>query len=373
MTEFCKHVAKSIPWSDSLVVRKVFSKWGLSLALTASLSGCFLDGPTTPSPVKPVFPFTARVYFSQSAGRVNQDTLEKEQIYYLDRATSSIHMFMPEFANANLTDALIRAKQRGVNVQVATNAASSSAAEFGRIRAAGIMGGTIQRSFNGKAWTDSTRYLVIDQRYVWLNTSNLTSNDQQQNDNSAIFFDLPALAANYIAMFNGQYGLATPAFPSIPSATVSPSANPDFTYAYVTPRLAPNDTIESEIVNEINQARTSVSFLGPELTSSRIADALGRSATRGITVKGVIEKDKAQASDSQYNALKAKGLDLRLDGNPQTMNQQLVIIDGRTLLVGSYALQPEAKNAQSLLKIRDDSAIAETYQTEFTRVYEAGQ
>lgn len=346
--------------------RSLIGSTGILLALTLSqtLTGCVDDLPTGPDPTRATLPFTARAYFSQAT-----QNLEHEQIYSIDRATESIYMFMPRFSSSAITQALIRAKQRGVSVQIASPASGTGTAEYNKLKAAGIPAKGITQKRNGKDWDDTHRYLVVDQRYVWLNSSDLTAADQTSNDNNALMFDLPALAAQFIRHFNSEYGMATPTFEEIASGGSTASTQP----AYATLRMAPNDEIEYMLSNEISRAKTSVRFLSPELTSNAITNALNNLAAKGVTVMGVIEKDNAAASEGQYTQINQKGGDIRLDSNPHAMKHSLIVIDGHTLITGSYALQSESKSSQSLLKVRYDNSLNLEYTNEFSRVFGQSQ
>lgn len=344
----------------NLFKRSLIGSLGLLFALTTPLTGCVDDLPTGPDPTRSTLPFTARAYFSQA----NQN-LEHEQIYSIDRATESIYVFMPRFSNGAITQALLRAKQRGVNVSIATPASGTGAAEYTKLRAAGIPAKGITQKRNGQDWDDTHRYMVVDQRYVWLNSSDLTAADQTNNDNNALMFDLPALAAQFIRHFNSEYGMATPTFEEIASGGSTASTQP----AYALLRMAPNDEIEYTLSSEIGRAKTSVRFLSPTLTSNSITNTLSSLAAKGVTVMGVVEKDNASASEGQYTQINDKGGDIRVDGNPHSMSHSVVIIDGHTIIVGSYALQSESKSSQSLLKIRYDNSLNLEYTNEFSRIF----
>lgn len=340
----------------------------LALALSATLTSCLEDLPNNPTPSKQVLPFTAKVYLSQTAGST-QGSPEQAQIDTIDRATTSIILSSFKISNAPIADALIRAHHRGVSVRVKADD-SGVGTEYHRLRTAGITIGTLNWSRNFKKFPSIHRYLVIDGRIVWVNSSDFAPNEMVQDDNNTLMLDQSTLAAHLTRHFDGQYdSAAAPTFTDIASGADSATVQPSM----ITTRMATRDRIEAFLEDQILGARKSIQFLSPELTSTRIADFLSRQAGKGISVKGVIEKDNESISGSQYSALKAKGIDIRLDGNAKTMNHRLLIIDDRMVVLGAFALQPDDKQSQSVFAVQYDTAILAAYGREFTRVFDLAQ
>jgi phosphatidylserine/phosphatidylglycerophosphate/cardiolipin synthase-like enzyme len=68
--------------------------------------------------------------------------------------------------------------------------------------------------------------------------------------------------------------------------------------------------------------------------------------------------------------MRQAGLDVRLDGLEGQMHHKVIIVDGRTVVTGSYNFTNGAEryNEENLLIIHDE-ALAEIYEAEFGRIY----
>jgi len=65
------------------------------------------------------------------------------------------------------------------------------------------------------------------------------------------------------------------------------------------------------------------------------------------------------------------GLDVLQDGNPYLMHHKVFIIDGQTVILGSFnfSQNAETENDENLLII-DDARIAQAFSAEFQKVYQ---
>lgn len=338
----------------------------LALGLLSGLSACFEDVPNTPNPDLPSVAFKSQVFFSRSAGGSTQNSLEHELIASIDKAETSVYVFFPELLNLAVADALIRAKARGVEVNVSTNSSTADTPAFHKLRAASVLVRTGTRFYNGKLLLDQHRYALIDKRYVWLGGHSLSEATQNRDDVSALLLDLPSLAQDFLIHNQGKYNAAHVDF-----GAISSQSNPELSanYSFLTPRISTHDDIEYDLSLEIARARSSIKFLTNEITSASIAEQLAKQVDKGVRVQGVIEKDKAMQTGSQYSWLLGHRVDLRPDANAGVMNHNVVIIDDRTVLLGSYGMLPENQNSQQMMKIENDGPILSAYRGEFERIY----
>ena len=74
---------------------------------------------------------------------------------------------------------------------------------------------------------------------------------------------------------------------------------------------------------------------------------------------------------TEYDRFKKAGLDVRLDGNPRNMHHKVFIIDGQTVVTGSYnfSANAEQSNDENTLIIYNEE-IAGQYLDEFERIFE---
>ena len=106
-------------------------------------------------------------------------------------------------------------------------------------------------------------------------------------------------------------------------------------------------------------------------TSDDIAQALKDSANRGVIVSGVFEESQYHSNTgTEYDNLRATGLDVRLDGNERNMHHKVFIVDGEVVITGSYnfSRSAEERNDENTLIIYSPELAAQ-YLAEFERVF----
>ncbi|MGC9162092.1 MAG: phospholipase D family protein [Thiomonas sp.] len=131
----------------------------------------------------------------------------------IDQARSSIHMAAYLLTSADVARALVRAKKRGVTVQVLLDwkanldeDARVARHAIGILRNAGIAVRTVDvyPIFHDK-------YLVIDRRTVQTGSFNYTYSAAHRNaENVLVVWNAPALAARYMADFEHNWALGRP-------------------------------------------------------------------------------------------------------------------------------------------------------------------
>ena len=77
---------------------------------------------------------------------------------------------------------------------------------------------------------------------------------------------------------------------------------------------------------------------------------------------------------TEYDAFRAAGLDVHLDGNSGQMHHKVMIIDDQIVIMGSYNFTASAEKAndENLIVIYNTD-IASQYLREFKRVYALAQ
>jgi phosphatidylserine/phosphatidylglycerophosphate/cardiolipin synthase-like enzyme len=134
--------------------------------------------------------------------------------------------------------------------------------------------------------------------------------------------------------------------------------------------FAPEDRVEEKIVTLLQGAKRSIRFMAFSFTDDGIGTAVRDKAKGGLAVQGVFEARGSETEYSEYEPMRRAGLDVLTDGNPYVMHHKVFILDGETVLTGSFNFTQSAdeSNDENLLVIHDP-AIAALYQAEFERVY----
>jgi phosphatidylserine/phosphatidylglycerophosphate/cardiolipin synthase-like enzyme len=150
----------------------------------------------------------------------------------------------------------------------------------------------------------------------------------------------------------------TPGFP----VWAAPAASACFT---------PGDNCTDRIVQEIDKSQSSILVQAFSFTSSPLAKALVRARERGVDVKVILDRKNFLEEFTQGERLLQAGIPILLDGEHQTAHNKVMILDGKTVITGSFNFTQaaEKKNAENVLILRDPDLVRSF--TENWKIHEA--
>ncbi len=283
----------------------------------------------------------------------------------IDRALRSVDIAVFDFDLPVITEALLRAHQRGLRVRLVVDAENLETPEVaaltGELQAAGI-----EITFDRRDAFMHNKFVVVDGRVTWTGSWNMTINDTFRNDNNMLRFDDARIAENYTRKFElllaGRGGPGNPAPLPSPDITIGP--------ARVVTLFSPDSDVTSRVVSVIEQAGTSIDLMAFTITSDPIADALVAAHGRGVRVRGVVERRNGRATGSELAKLQSAGVDVREDGNCYIMHNKSFVVDGQTVITGSFNWTRAAQqsNDENAIFV-EDPWLADRYADEFERVY----
>ena len=178
---------------------------------------------------KPTVEVAWEVYFSEVGAVGSPYSLENRLVRRLGDAEVRIDAALYDLDAAPVADALIEAHDRGVQVRIVTEADNiniddtEDASEIQRLQKVGIPivdDGDNQGLMHHK-------FIVIDERYVWTGSYNITYNGAYKNSNNVIFIDSAQLAYNFTQEFRElflaqtQVGKPSGAFVAYPKIKLS--------------------------------------------------------------------------------------------------------------------------------------------------------
>src|SRR5215211_7718371 len=233
------------------------------------------------------------VYFTDPVNNNNpanwQGSIEGRLIEKINAAKSSIHIASFEFDLTPVAEALIAAKQRGVDVRWVTDDENGLEADeepghgqFAMLQDAGIEVRSDTRSalMHNKFW-------IFDGQIVWTGSTNITENGIFKQDNNTIVIQSPELAAIYEdefqEMWNGEFG------PKSPSQIEQQTININGSSVQVV-FTSEDHAIEESIIPVVNSATQSIRFLAFSYTDTPLAQAMIQRAQNGVNVAGIFEK-----------------------------------------------------------------------------------
>ncbi|MBN1266333.1 MAG: DUF1669 domain-containing protein [Anaerolineales bacterium] len=359
-------------------MRKRILPIGLFL-IQALIAGCLLWSqqsnadppaalPTLPAvePDQSVTLFFTEPYLPQSENL--EGGPDEELAAAIRNASYSVDMAIYNLNLWSIRDALLEAAARGVQVRLVTEHNNLENAEIRSLQNAGIPVHSDERNH-----LMHHKFVVIDKIEVWTGSMNFTVNGAYHNNNNLVRLVSSELAADYTREFeemfvSDAYGALSESDTPYPEVWLGDT----LIEVYFSPDegAVSGNRISSRLADLIHSAEESVYLLAFSFTSDPIANALLERYHAGVDVRGVIESSQINASGAESVRLREAGVDLRLDGNPDTMHHKVLIIDEQILILGSYNFtrSAEEKNDENLLILYSPTLAAE-FLIEFDKIY----
>jgi phosphatidylserine/phosphatidylglycerophosphate/cardiolipin synthase-like enzyme len=329
--------------------------------------------PSNITPQPPISGSWWEVYFTDPVNIKDparwQNSIEGRLIEKISAAKSSIHIASFEFDLTPVAEALIDAKQRGVDVRWVTDDESGLEADaeprrgqFAMLQRAGIEVRSDTRSalMHNKFW-------IFDGQTVWTGSTNITQNGIFKQDNNVLVIHSPEVAVIYerefAEMWDGQFGPTSPSQLNEQTAVVNGSQ-------VVVVFTSEDPALENAIIPIVRGAQSSIRFLAFSFTDYPLAKAMIDRAGRGVNVAGVYEKVGSDTDASELKTLFCGHVPVRRDGNSGFMHNKVIVVDERTVITGSlnFSTNAEESNDENVIII-DNAEIARLYMKEFERVW----
>lgn len=143
--------------------------------------------------------------------------------------------------------------------------------------------------------------------------------------------------------------------------------------------FTPETRCSNHILHAIGEARKEILAAVYAFTSQDLARALVRARRRGVTVRVVLDREFDRENVySQGEFLEREGVSVgrasglqKSESDHGLMHQKFAIVDGTTVLSGSYnwTYSADRFNDESLLLFRNARPLAEAYRREFSRLW----
>ena len=236
----------------------------------------------------------------------NQD-MHQKLVERINAATTSIDCSFYSFSLSAVTDALIAAKNRGVQVRFIIEYENSSNAELTRLVNAGIP--LINSTFGGnhgqaQGWgVNHNKFAVFDcvpgssktDDWVWTGSWNCSISGDNDANNSLTIQDY-GLASAYKIEFNEMWGseTATPDANNAKEGSRKSNNTPhEFTITGIPIQeyMSPSDGVENRIIQAIGTADSTIFFCILSFTSNEISLAMKQKWDNipGFQVRGVFD------------------------------------------------------------------------------------
>ncbi|HEY1014837.1 MAG TPA: phospholipase D-like domain-containing protein [Herpetosiphonaceae bacterium] len=307
--------------------------------------------------------FTRPDYPEKAANRTGG--VDAAVIADIDAAQSSVRIAVFEFDVPALTDALLRAKKRGLTVEMVVDAdnleAAQGAEEMGRIEAA-----KIPVTYDERTAFMHNKIVLIDDKVVWAGSMNLKQTEIYRNNNNFLRIGVPQLVDNYrqrfADLFAGRMGGNAPA--NTPNPVIKLDGG-----VVIENYFSPSDGARAHLLRYLAGAKKSVRMLAFSFTDDATAEQLVALHKAGVDVQVVMEARSETGTGSEFGVLQKAGINILADGNCYIQHNKVFIIDERTVVTGSYNFTGAAEdsNDENMLIITDPN-LAKTYLENFDRI-----
>lgn len=123
----------------------------------------------------------------------------------------------------------------------------------------------------------------------------------------------------------------------------------------------------------ISEAQKNIRIAAYYFTSKDINQAVLAAHKRGIDIKVVLDRSQAKQSYSSATFLANSGIPVRIDNTHPIMHDKYMVIDGKTIQLGSfnYTDVAENRNAENVMVVRNKPEIAEKYLKDWQKLWDA--
>jgi mitochondrial cardiolipin hydrolase len=134
--------------------------------------------------------------------------------------------------------------------------------------------------------------------------------------------------------------------------------------------FSPGEACCRRIQSLLGAAKRTLDICVFTITDDRITQTILAAHRRKVRVRLVTDNDKAGDLGSDIEELRRGGVPVRMDDSPYHMHHKFVIVDGETLLNGSFNWTRSASmNNQENFIVSDDARLVDAFQKEFDRLW----
>jgi len=140
------------------------------------------------------------------------------------------------------------------------------------------------------------------------------------------------------------------------------AGTPEIKDATIRAYFSPKGGCTDAIVEAIDKAKSTMLIQAYSFTSKPIAQATVDAHKRGVKIEVILDKSQKTEKYSEADFIAHAGIPTRIDCQHEIAHNKIIIIDGETVITGSFNFSRAAEehNAENLLIIKS-KALAEQY------------
>jgi len=165
-----------------------------------------------------------------------------------------------------------------------------------------------------------------------------------------------------IAIGAGILGTARTILAGQPEKRLRTQAEPSIDVLF-----SPDGGCEARIIAEVGEAKKRIRVQMYIFNSKAIAEAIIAAKKRGVTCEVIADKSEETKVYGRLPVLSRAGVKVLIDGEHETANNKIMLIDDHTIITGSYnyTKAAEEKNAENLLVIKGHPEVFAKYSANF--------
>lgn len=308
-----------------------------------------------------------QVYFTAPTGNRNRSTwvdgIDVPLARDIDQARSTIDIAVFQLDNEVITEALANAHERGVQVRIVADDEYGLEDDESTLIELEALG--IPIVIDNRSALMHNKFVIIDGIVVWTGSLNFTMNGVYRNNNNLIRLRSRAAVQLFQSEFNEMFEAQQfgPRSPEDNQGALTQDNTPIEIY------FASEGDVILELVQEVNNAQSEIRVLVFSFTNDALGEAILDASERGVQVEAIFETTGSETRFSEMGRLLCEGLDMRQDGNAGIMHHKVILIDGNTVVTGSFNFTDSAteSNDENLLIMRDADMYA-LFLAEYERV-----
>jgi phosphatidylserine/phosphatidylglycerophosphate/cardiolipin synthase-like enzyme len=136
--------------------------------------------------------------------------------------------------------------------------------------------------------------------------------------------------------------------------------------------FSPNGGVRQRLARAIEESRRSIDVAVYSFTAVELAEALSAAKSRGVRIRVLVDRERAEEGSPGLRRLRSKGITVRSLGVPEQslMHHKFAVFDERLVVTGSYNWTNSAEHANyENLVVLDEAEAVTRFQREFQRLW----
>lgn len=276
------------------------------------------------------------------------DDCEKALIDTIDSAQESLHCALFDIGLQSLQNKLLQ-KYSEIDVKIITDNDYIHKFDHPFVR-------------KDSSGLQHNKFCIIDGKKMFTGSMNPTENGVGKNNNNLLVINSKALSGNYESEFQEMWEGTFKGGSKVLNPLIKLGEIDIQNY------FCPEDNCAFHVKEELKKAEKSIHFMTFSFTHEGIANILLLKNLEGVDISGVMEARQA-GKYSQFERLLLNSIYVVKDANPNNMHHKVFIIDGKTIITGSFnpTGNGDRGNDENILII-ESKKIAKRFEEEFEKI-----